>query len=237
MDDFLLIDQAEDPVKMLFVDDLSVIGIVERLFPILSADLFLNFFDQLIFHRAVAVHIVRSHAGLPAVQVFPEDDPFCRKLDIRSLVHDAGTLSAKLQGDRREIFGGVPHDFLSHVLAAGEEDVVKMLVQKAGVLRASAGHHSYILGLEALGKDKPEHLACVGRISAGLYDRCISRGKRVDKRGEGQHEWIVPRAHDERHAVGRRFLIAAGMELSQRRAHPLLPCEFRRVLQHVADLL
>ena len=52
---------------MLFINDLSVIRIVERLFSVLLLDLFLYFFYQPVLHGAVAVDIVRSHAGLSAV--------------------------------------------------------------------------------------------------------------------------------------------------------------------------
>ena len=135
---------------MLFVNDLSIIRITERLFSILLLDLFPDFFYQFIFNRAMAVDVIRCHAGLSAVQVFPEYDTFCRKPDIRSLIHDTRALSAQFQSDRSQVFCRISHDFFADSLASGEEDIIKMFTQKTGILRASTGHYSYILRFKAL---------------------------------------------------------------------------------------
>ena len=103
---------------MLFVNDLSIIRITERLFSILLLDLVPDFFYQFIFNRAMAVDVIRCHAGLSAVQVFPEYDTFCRKLDIRSLIHDTRALSAQLKRNRRQVFCGISHYFFADSLAA-----------------------------------------------------------------------------------------------------------------------
>ena len=65
--DLALIQQAQEPVKMLFIDNLSVIRVVQGLFPVLPADLFFNLLNQPVLHGAVAVNIVRRHTGLPTV--------------------------------------------------------------------------------------------------------------------------------------------------------------------------
>ena len=57
---FLFIDQPKDPVKVFFVDDLSVIRIVQRPAAILFPDLFLHFFDQPVFYGTVAVNVIRG---------------------------------------------------------------------------------------------------------------------------------------------------------------------------------
>ena len=84
-----------------------------------------------------------------------------------------------------------------------------MFVQKTGVFRPPAGHDRHILRLKAFCKDLPDHLACAGGIGARFdYGRIPGR-QRIHKRGEGEHERIVPRAHDQRHTVRRRLLITS----------------------------
>ena len=98
----------------------------------------------------MAVDVIRCHAGLSAVQVFPEYDTFCRKLDIRSLIHDTRALSAQLKRNRRQVFCGISHYFFADSLAAGEKDIVKVFTQKTCILSPPAGHYSNILRFKAL---------------------------------------------------------------------------------------
>lgn len=63
----ILIHQSQKPVKMLFVDDLSIIWIVKGLSAVLLLDLFLDLFYQPVLYRTMAVHVIRRYAGLPAV--------------------------------------------------------------------------------------------------------------------------------------------------------------------------
>ena len=150
MHKFPFIDQTQDPIKMLFVDNFSIIRVAERLFAVLFLNLFLYFFYQFIFNRTVAVDVIRCHAGLSAVQIFSEDNSFCRKPDICSLIHDTRTLSAQLKRNRRQVFCGISHYFFADSLAAGEKDIVKVFTQKTCILSPPAGHYSNILRFKAL---------------------------------------------------------------------------------------
>ena len=95
----------------------------------------------------------------------------------------------------------VSHDLFSYRLTAGEENIVKMFPEKAGIFCPSAGYHSYILRIEAFGQDMLDHIAGVRRIGAGFYHCSISCRQCIHQRGKGQHKRIIPWAHDQRYAV------------------------------------
>lgn len=63
-------------MKMLLVDDLSIVRIIQRFFRKLFPDLIFYFQDQSVFYGPVAVNIIRSYTGLSAVQEFPKNNPF-----------------------------------------------------------------------------------------------------------------------------------------------------------------
>ena len=139
------IDQSADPLEMLLIDDLAVIRVGERLFGILDPDLAPDLFHQTVFNRGVTVDVIRRHAGLPAVKVLAEYDPPGGKLQVGGLLHNAGALSAQLQGDGSKAGGSAPHDLPAHCLAAGEENIIEMFIEKTGVLCPSSGDHRHIL--------------------------------------------------------------------------------------------
>lgn len=95
---------------MLFVDDFSVIFVIQRGFAKLLTDLFLDLFQKRILHFSVTVNVVRCYAGLSAVQIFAEYNTFGGKLDICRFIYDAGAFSPKLQGDWSEVLAGMAHD-------------------------------------------------------------------------------------------------------------------------------
>ena len=194
---------------MLLIDDFPIVLIIKGLFAELSAYLFPDLSDQPVPDGAVAVDIVRRHAGLSAVQIFPEYDPPRRQSDVRGLIDDAGAFSAQFKGHRRQMICSASHNFLPHRLTACKENIIKMLVQKTGVFRPSTGHDRHILRLKTFREDLPDHLACVWRIGA-RFDYCRIPGRqRIHERGEGEHEGVIPRAHDQRHTVRRRLLITS----------------------------
>ena len=65
---------------MLFVDYLSVVGIVKRYSAELPYCLLLQIFYEFLIYAAVAQNIVGGNAGLPAVQIFSEYNSSCGKL-------------------------------------------------------------------------------------------------------------------------------------------------------------
>ena len=86
---------------MLFIDDLAVIGILQRVLAVLLFDLCADLSDQCVLHVAVAEDVIGRNAGLPAVEIFTEDDALCRQPELCRAVHDAGTLAAELQNSGR----------------------------------------------------------------------------------------------------------------------------------------
>ena len=65
---------------MLFVDDITIILIFKRNDSELCGNLCFEFCNQLIPDAAFTEQKIRSHAGLPAVQIFAENNPACSQL-------------------------------------------------------------------------------------------------------------------------------------------------------------
>ena len=175
--------------------------------------------DELILHPPVHKHVVRCDAGLPAVEQLAEGDAPRGEVELRGRVHHAGGLAAQLQRHRRQVLGGAAHDLAPHLHAAGKEDVVKPLREQRPVLLAPALHD----GDKLLREARAHHLADdrAGRrgIGGGLEHAAVARSQRADERLHRQHERVVPRRHDQHHAVRIAHGEAAGGELRQRRPH------------------
>ena len=153
---------------MLFVDDLSVIFVIQRGFAKLLTDLFLDLFQKRILHFSVTVNVVRCYASLSAVQIFAEYNTFGGKLDICRFIYNAWAFSPKLQGDWSEVLAGMAHDLFSNSLAAGEKDVVKVLLEKAGVFLASTHNNGHILFRKTFTDDLADDIAGGRRVGAGF---------------------------------------------------------------------
>ena len=144
---------------MLFVDDLSVIFVIQRRLTKLLTKLFLNLLQKLILHFSVAVNVVRGYAGLSTISDIFQIQYVWRKLDICRFIYNAGAFSPKLQGDRRKMFAGLSHNLFSHSLTAGEKDVVEVLLKKAGVLLAPAHNNGNIILPETFADDFADDIA------------------------------------------------------------------------------
>ena len=81
---------------MLFVDDFSVVLVLQRVLSVLETDLFYDLLQEGVFYGFFAEYVVGSYAGLTAVEVFAEYDPLGGKGNIGTFVYDTGTLSPKL---------------------------------------------------------------------------------------------------------------------------------------------
>ena len=191
---------------------------------------------QVRLDAAVGQHIVRGHAGLPGVEELAPGNAPGGQGNVRGFVHDAGALSPQLQGHRRQVLGGLPEHLPAHRLATGEEDVVERLPEQALVLLPPAGDHRHIGGIEAGGDDLLNDGAGVGGVGAGLEHHGVPRRQGVDEGVHGQHEGVVPGAHDQDHPVGGGLHIAPGVELGQRGGDPPLRGEAPGVADHVGDL-
>ena len=221
---------------MLFVDDLPVVFIFQRILPELECNLFFQFRDEPVFHGGVAEDVVGSHAGLAAVYKFSEDDAPGRQGDVGGFVYDTGALSAKLQGNRRQVFRRLPHDLFPDRLAAGKENVVEIQAEKAGILRSSAVYHSHKFRGEAALQHLRHGSGGVGRVGAGLDHSGVSRGDGVHQGIDGQEKRIVPGAHDQHAAVGGGLFKAPGHVLGQRGGNAFFPGKTGHMAQHVAQL-
>ena len=138
---------------MLFVDDLTVVLVLQRVGTVLLLDLGGHGLDKGVLDRALTKHVVGSHAGLPAVEIFSKDDALGRKSYICTCVHDAGTFASQLQDGGREMLGGAAKHLPAHGLTPREEDEIKFLIQQSGVFGSAAGHHGNVVGSKALPQD------------------------------------------------------------------------------------
>ena len=182
--------------KVLLIDNPPIVRVFQGPGSELERNLPLELGNQPVMDRPVAVDIVRGHAGLAAVEKFAEHDPPRRQRDICCPLHHAGALAPQLQGDRGEMLRCCGHDGFAHGLAAGEKNVVKPLLEQAGILLPASGDHRRVPRLEA-GADQPLHQGGgVGGIGAGLEDSRIAGGDGVHQRVQSQQKGVVPWAHD-----------------------------------------
>ena len=72
---------------------------------------------------------------------------------------------------------GAAHDFLAHGGAAGEKDLVKMLVQQCQIFRAAAGDYTDIFGRKGFFQHGLDQCGGGRGIGTGLQDYRITRGQ------------------------------------------------------------
>ena len=147
--DFSLVNQSGYPVKMLLVNDFSIIRVIQRAAAELYCYLLFNLANQLVFHAALAENVIRSNTGLAAVQVFAKYNAACRKRNLGRFIHNAGTFPSELKCNGRQPVCRTPQDFPPNGLAAGKKYLVEMLVQKAAVFLPAAGDNRYLFRGEA----------------------------------------------------------------------------------------
>ena len=96
------INKSGNAVEMFFVDDLSVVAVLKRLFSVLVADLSAELCNQGIFDLRITVDIVRCYAGLAAVQELAEYDTFAarRRLAVLSTMQGLFPPSSRVTGVR-----------------------------------------------------------------------------------------------------------------------------------------
>ena len=100
---------------MFFIYDTAVIaagkGVSE-----LSSDLSDDFGDKSLFDTFVAENIVRSDAGLSAVEELAEDDASGSKGEIGRLIDYTRALAAEFQDSRCQIFRGMAENLFTDAL-------------------------------------------------------------------------------------------------------------------------
>ena len=232
---FVLVDKPAQALEVLLVHDFAVVGVFERCFAELAFNLFCQLSDEFVVHAALNEHVIGRHARLPAVQELTKRDALGGKLDVRARVHDAWALSAQLKHGGREEFGRMTQHFLAYVLASREEDEVEFLLEQRSVFRATARDNRHVLGREAFRDNSLDNRAGRRRIGARFQNNGIACGDGVGERVDGQQERVVPRAHDERVAVGHRLREAVRGELGERCANGFASSKLARVLDHVGN--
>ena len=96
------------------------------------------------------------------------------------------------------------HDKLADRNAAGKEDLVPALIEQRLVLGTSALDDRHQARIKRFLADLSEHRTRSRRIGARLDDHGITRSERAGERLERQQKRVVPRRHNQRHAIGNR---------------------------------
>ena len=128
-------------VEMFPVYDFSIVGICQLVESVHPEDFPFAVFQETVHDAFVDNDVVRSYAGLPAVEVFPEYCPgsgysdICRRRDY----HRA--FPTQFEGDRGEMARCLFHHQPSYGLATGEKDIVEFLFQQVRIHIASSFHY------------------------------------------------------------------------------------------------
>ena len=101
-------------------------------------------------HVLVDEDVVRSDAGLAAVECLSPGDSLGSEVDVCCLVDDAGALSAEFQDYRCEILGSGCHYGLCKCRASCEEDDVPSLFEQCGIDFSVSLDYSDVLLLEGV---------------------------------------------------------------------------------------
>ena len=174
--------QPTDPLKMLFINHLPVVRILQGICTELPVNAALYLPEQRLLYRLLHEQIIRRHTRLSEVQIFSEHDPACRQTQICRLIHNAGALSAQLQADRREIMSCLFHYKLPYRLTSGKKDKIKLLLQQLCILRSSAFYCRNKMRGKAASKQPGNHSRGRRRIGARLYDHTVACRNRTDHR-------------------------------------------------------
>ena len=186
-------------------------------------------------HLFVTENVIRGHAGLAAVEEFSEHDSPGGEGNVGGIVHNTGTFSSQFQHHRGQVLCRLPQHLLAHRLAAGEEDEVKLLLEKCGVFCPAAGNHRHQLRGKSSSHQFSNHLCGVGGVGAGLYHGGVSCGDGCRQRLQGKKKGIIPGTHNQGGAVGGGFPVAPGGKLGKGRPDGFLPGKPSRVAEEIGD--
>lgn len=187
---------------MIFIDDPSVIRKRSAIFTVQIKNTRLEQPQELFFDRLVDQDIIRGDTGLAGIDHFAVNDTPGGNLQLGVGMDDAGALAAQLQGDRGQVLGRGFHDDTAHVGTAGEEDVVKALLQQLGGLRNRAGNIGHIGGIETLLDESLDRFAAGRRQLGSFQYRRVARGQGRDQGHEGQGDGVIERRDDQIHPQG-----------------------------------
>lgn len=120
----------EQSLELLEVGEVVDFGQVAPIDVILAVESLLDLSEQGLLELGVDlllhVDVVDPYAGLPAVQVLPEDDPLDRTIDVGGFVDDDRTLASQLEDAGREVLGSLDCHQPASLGGAGEADDVEL---------------------------------------------------------------------------------------------------------------
>ena len=90
---------------------------------------FAECFYEFIFYIFVNQNVIRSYAGLAAIEGLAPGNPSGCKPDVGAFVNDARTFASEFKDDRGEMTSSGTHDFLAKGRTSCEEDKVPSEVQ------------------------------------------------------------------------------------------------------------
>ena len=143
------------------------------------------------------IEVIRRDTGLAGVHHLAGNDALDGNVQFRIRVHDGWAFAAKFQRYRCEIAGGFRHDNLADARAAGEEDMVKTLLEQGvGDFRA-AREYGDVLRREKFTHHFFKHLRD-GRVQRGrLDDDGVAGRDGTHQRLYAQQERVVVGPHDQ----------------------------------------
>ncbi len=195
------VEQRRQPFELTAVDD----GKRGRGTGAEAADRLDELGDKAVAHLGFDQHVVRRDAGLPGVQQLRPGDAAGRDLQVGVAGDNRRTLATQFQGDRSEVPRGGRHHDLADFRTAGEEGVVKTLIEQqlGGLgLALDDGHR---VGVKVL-RDEPREQGRADRGVLGRFDDgAVARRDGADQRAERQVDRVVPRADDQHDAE--RFVL------------------------------
>jgi hypothetical protein len=123
---------------MLLVNDFPVIRILQGICSKLPRDLRPDSFHQSVADPDITQHIIRCHAGLPAIQIFSEHDPPGRQRDLCRSIHDAGAFPAEFKDYGCEELRRLLHYGCADRSGTREENEIEAFAEECfrGALRA-----------------------------------------------------------------------------------------------------
>ncbi len=195
--------QTQEPLKMLFIHNLW-----EFLFIRLAEefrDVFGHACKELFFHSFLYKHIVWSDAGLAGIDEFAPNDALGSKINLRSGVDDAGTLSSQFKCHGSEVLGCRLHDKSPDGGTAGEENVIKFLGKQIFVGFPAPEHHRNVFFRKSLAQHFRYYLGGLRGMVGRFQNRAIACSQRPDQRSDRQLEGIIPGGDNQHDAIGFRI--------------------------------
>ena len=174
---------------------------------------------QLSLTVGVYEQVIGSHAGLSGIQQFSPNDPSGGQRDIRIPSDDARAFSAKLQRQRRQMFGRGPHHRLSERRSARKKNRIETLFQHLFDDLGPSLQKRHVTGRKNLADQSFQQRLGMRNQRRGLQHGAVAGRQGADQRIQQQLHRVVPRRDDQHHAQRLGHDAASGRQERQRRRH------------------